>query len=780
MSLLDSAVNGPIFHAGQVGNTYSQHPEQAALGINTPAEAYVWNNALGTNYKPVVNMYGGPTEEQYANAQRQGIDMTANRVADAVVPAVASGMTGGMAGAAMMYGNAALKNAQQQDMMMRANNNRAAQMGYSGYQPMAATGNYAKGGLTEAAKHLAAKGRGKDDNLVHMSNNEIAGLQAIARAKGGSLTINPKTGLPEAGFLEDVLPIAATAALMYFGGPAGMAIGDALLPEAMAGSALSAGLGMGIMSGGLTTLMTGDINKGLKAGLISGVAAGAINGLSGPSTAEVPTANVKTDVPAMNNIDPWGSQAGTYPQNVPTPANVPNAPNVPKMDPYEVQDLQNASRNVNAPAGSAEAINTGTATKTGLNLTPKEILGYGLAGSAALSLLGSQNQGGTSAQQQPGMIRPYTFAQNQQQANYLVPKYDSRGLPVLDSKERQYFAPQYTALTPYKTNETNPNANNPIVQMTQPFVKTAAVGGLMQNEMYPQSQQEHTNFAESTQYPNSMRQMMGEGYDTPVNPLTGEDISQKMMKSGGITGYSGGEDSDVKSKKFDFEELQRKSMLWDFALNPMARRVMPGGDIGKTAQQIQEETQGIPLGAYGRIGATKEFDDKSSLRGGLSGMLMQAPPGEAGVRGIPGTMDVGYNRPVGQGQLDISAYRSLMQNPGGGYNQGVNARYTLPFNEGGSLGSYSDGGHLLKGPGDGVSDDIPANIGGHQPARLADGEFVIPARIVSELGNGSTDAGAKRLYAMMDDIQNARKETVKGGKSFAKDTKAYKYLPKTA
>ena len=63
------------------------------------------------------------------------------------------------------------------------------------------------------------------------------------------------------------------------------------------------------------------------------------------------------------------------------------------------------------------------------------------------------------------------------------------------------------------------------------------------------------------------------------------------------------------------------------------------------------------------------------------------------------------------------------------------------------LGDYSDGGRLLKGPGDGVSDDIPATIGGKQPARLADGEFVVPARIVSELGNGSTEAGARKLYA---------------------------------
>jgi hypothetical protein len=92
------------------------------------------------------------------------------------------------------------------------------------------------------------------------------------------------------------------------------------------------------------------------------------------------------------------------------------------------------------------------------------------------------------------------------------------------------------------------------------------------------------------------------------------------------------------------------------------------------------------------------------------------------------------------------------------------------------LGGYSDGGRLLKGPGDGVSDSIPAVIGQRQPARLADGEFVIPARIVSELGNGSTDAGARKLYAMMDRVQKARRKTT-GKSRVAANTKAEKYLP---
>jgi hypothetical protein len=90
-----------------------------------------------------------------------------------------------------------------------------------------------------------------------------------------------------------------------------------------------------------------------------------------------------------------------------------------------------------------------------------------------------------------------------------------------------------------------------------------------------------------------------------------------------------------------------------------------------------------------------------------------------------------------------------------------------------NLGGYSDGGRLLKGPGDGMSDNIPATIGRKQPARLADGEFVVPADVVSGLGNGSTEAGAKQLYKMLDKVRSARTGTKKQGKQI----KPEKYTP---
>jgi hypothetical protein len=116
----------------------------------------------------------------------------------------------------------------------------------------------------------------------------------------------------------------------------------------------------------------------------------------------------------------------------------------------------------------------------------------------------------------------------------------------------------------------------------------------------------------------------------------------------------------------------------------------------------------------------------------------------------------------------------------GGYDQMVGEMPMYPSNmaKGGisDLGSYSDyarGGRMLKGPGDGMSDSIPASIGGKRPARLATEEFVVPADVVSHLGNGSSDAGAKQLYAMMDKVRTART----GRKSQGKEIDPRKYMP---
>jgi hypothetical protein len=400
---------------------------------------------------------------------------------------------------------------------------------------------------------------------------------------------------------------SATGAAVF--GLSGVAAG-------LAGGAL---LGAGI--GGLYSAVTGDgdiLNSMLTGGLIGGAAGGLGAAYAAPAVA-----------PGATGLGATGAAASTVSTTTPalTAAQTAAAEAAIAGGETTAGMIEANAANEAAKLAAQEAAKK-VATTSGMNM-----LGYGLAGTTAMQLLGNKKPG-AGGPADPGMIRPYEFSSNPTAATgnypspYATAQYDAAGMPILDTRERNYFDQKYTALTPYSAKTGTVNPNVPV---------TAATGGLMamggpvermsqnvmggQGNMFPLSQQEHTNFATPTQMPASA-EVIRSDYDAKTNPYTGV-----MMANGGIA----------------------------------------------------------------------------------------------------------------------------------------------------DLGDYSDGGRLLRGPGDGVSDDIPATIAGKQPARLADGEFVIPARIVSEIGNGSTDAGAKRLYAMMDRIQAGRKKTI-GKKNIAKDTKAKKHL----
>ena len=221
-----------------------------------------------------------------------------------------------------------------------------------------------------------------------------------------------------------------------------------------------------------------------------------------------------------------------------------------------------------------------------------------------------------------------------------------------------------------------------------------------------------------------------------------------------------------------------QSQVLNQATNPMT------GKFGINAENLFGESGGIKPWAQS-LNATQI----GALGGSALGAMQSVPTYQ------PYVPDA-YNGPLSKFRYDPNYFTpSLPPTPrmaaGGIANLGPNinvpnssdwvAQQQAPVQQMASggisdLGSYSDGGRLLKGPGDGVSDNIPASIGGKQPARLADGEFVVPARIVSEIGNGSTDAGAKRLYDMMDRVQSARSKSMGKGK-FAVNSRADKFLP---
>ena len=128
--------------------------------------------------------------------------------------------------------------------------------------------------LHKFADMVAKQGRGDDSLLIHMTPDEVQRLQAFAQANGRSLTINPETGLPEAGMLSDLFKAVAPIALGAFLGPGAFGI---------AGMGLSAGTA-GLVTGGLTTLATGSLSRGLMAGLGAYGGAGLAEGLTSAGT----------------------------------------------------------------------------------------------------------------------------------------------------------------------------------------------------------------------------------------------------------------------------------------------------------------------------------------------------------------------------------------------------------------------------------------------------------------------------------------------------------------
>jgi len=197
---------------------------------------------------------------------------------------------------------------------------------------------------------------------------------------------------------------------------------------------------------------------------------------------------------------------------------------------------------------------------------------------------------------------------------------------------------------------------------------------------------------------------------------------------------------------------------------------MPGFDIagGPATSQLglsapsgamSQAAKGSPGMMEGAKNWWGSLSDKQKLLAGGAGIAGIGMIGDQMRGGVPKKKQ--YSGPLSQFRFDPDAYRPYSYAAGG--------------EAGGiaSLGGYSDGGRMLKGPGDGMSDSIPASIGSKQPARLADGEFVVPADVVSHLGNGSTDAGAKQLYSMMNKVRKARTGNPKQGKQI----NAGNYLP---
>jgi len=291
--------------------------------------------------------------------------------------------------------------------------------------------NYAQGG--------EAYGRGGDSMLVHMNPREVAGLQALARSNGTSMTINPNTGYPEAFNLKALLPALVGLGLNAFAPGVGSAIGQAL--------GTSSAVGTGVAVGGATALGTGSLKKGIMAGLGAYGGAGLGEGLAGSSGLAGTPETIAQGSPMLSNPPPTPLDAALQTKPIPgmesslqggmTPSNIIQ-PNVNLAQGFGGAPLPSGNPVVPTatPATYTPNVDISAATVPQPGLTTGQAFKYG---SAALT---------PALQPEPfeppksnAMIRPYDFEYNPQTGAY--------DRPAGDTSEAAYFSPTFTARDPY-------------------------------------------------------------------------------------------------------------------------------------------------------------------------------------------------------------------------------------------------------------------------------------------------------------------------------------------
>ena len=487
--------------------------------------------------------------------------------------------------------------------------------------------------LHKLAKKVQSTGRGRDSMLVHMSPREVRGLEQLAKIKGGALTTNPETGLPEAGFLEDILPMVAAGAAIYFtAGAATPMLMSAGMGATSAG--ILAGAGSGALIGaGSAAIQGGDVGQAALMGGVTGAIGGGISGAMGG-----------------NAIVPGTEATGAVSQGTSAAA-------------------------ANAPVAQATQVGT-----QAINVNPA-------TGMAIDPLAGAGN----------------TFS------------YSPSGEMVPSN-----YAPQITG----STNPQVPQAPTP-----NPTDIGKSANQLAGDRL---QQQDAARVAAAQKDPNA-------SWWSKQSAI--EKAGYSTLGAGLVSGLNAPPSGGASPEEDYSSSLQRISPNFraqePIQPNPYYRARYP-----------TYAAQGGLMDAYQAGGPVERMSQMNTAINPQGGLYPQ-------------------------GMIDKTQYALPTQRPTSMEVLDAGAQRTFARGGIADLGSYSDGGRMLKGPGDGMSDSIPGVIAGKQPARLADGEFVVPADVVSHLGNGSTDAGAKRLYAMMDKVRTART----GKKKQAPAVKAARYMP---
>ena len=639
----------------------------------------------------------------------------------------------------------------------------------------------------QIAQGIASLGRNGDSVLVHMSPDEVKGLQSLAMAQGGSLTINPHTGLPEAfsmrGLFRAALPIAAGVAL----GPAGFGL-----------SALQAGM----LTGAAAFALTGDPMQGVTAGFGGYGGAGlgqnlsafgkvadtkqvvgpAVTGAKLSSAAPGTTgASAFIDDAANAGLSSTGSMASTVPYTGYTgsanqlgadmafkPANLVNstASNAVSSTPF--------TAGVQANKGIASGLSD---VGTGIGRVAKE----GVGSYSDFLKAGYVDSAGN-------FVQPSAFADAL-----------TVGAPIA-----------MEAMKPQQLNA--PTSVGKSFNYQGPYTAQARESRMPtpeeQRALMAQGSPEFSYFQNTNPYPGFNNATFAEGgtiqsgglqdlYDSSDN-VTGPALSrdgyglgrlQSLANSGAMRFDAGGQIPTVGGPELSYEMSAAAGKNYAVAPTDLAK-VMEAGDAvqeanGSTAPGIlgimgvQRQATNATTDPMGRITGTgiNQSNQPFGKNSQQSGFMRNALGNVVDIaRGLapetPKALTMQDYLNAARRMYDPSATQATINTAGApelGQFSNINPQAPQLKAAGGGIHALRSGGKpskggYLDGRGDGMSDSIPATIEGKQPARLADGEFVIPADVVSHLGNGSSKAGAKHLYAMMDKVRRARTGNKKQGK----------------
>jgi hypothetical protein len=648
------------------------------------------------------------------------------------------------------------------------------------------------------SRGIASLGRGPDTQLVHMSNAELNGLKHLAKAAGGHLTVNPHTGLYEAGQLDAILPLIAGAALSMTGIGAPAAAMMVGAEEGVRKKDWKAGLAAGLGAYG-------------GAGLASGIgSAGA--GAEASATTSVPTTTLTETAPATSTLagDTSTLANGAYTDTIPASLQSDASTALPSSGitgqytqtiPSELQGGTSASNAAARQSAMQEAVKAKTwnpdfktawsnmgkgATMQGITDAGSNMGRLGLMGLAAPYIYQASQPKPTPA---PQPERVKTLKYDQATQSYYDPQYEtytpqnisgyatggfvpagggsSTPAPISQPPSQDAIRAYYQSLMAPPTSPGSqplqpppPDANNQYMQnlnanlVANPHIGGHPVGGSGQP---PPGQTGIPGGSGTPTIPT-----------TPTTPTTPTPAQPPRMVGMGLFGRERGfADGGATTDSTDPTDPNVKAWLAALAAS-------------KQSQQPDQAFYGDPAGMLGRnlnqMIASKTGWDNTTNSGtqqfanGVKSSAPSTPNPDTPktdkymmVSGMAPAVDINK-------YLDEISTKTIPGSPAINHWLGKN------------LGGLAQGGiaslppRHVQGPGDGMSDSIPARINGKQEAALGNDEFVIPADVVSHLGNGSSDAGAKRLYALMDQIRRDRTGTTKQ----APQVNADKYLSKLA